>query len=152
MSLKMYGFWLKMVWVMGYGRVMGFGADFSGNEHGGSKKVWVTAEYGGWQLWVISESTVHKLSLTQVKHFTGRLWQTLADSCRFLQDWNWIFGPVSHCQSPEFESCGVLRSPQEYVGQCKVLISRMVIICNPQGPKIWEQQPIWNKEIRHFVV
>ena len=42
----MYGFWLKMVWVMGYGRVMGFGANFFGNEHGGPEKVWVTAEYG----------------------------------------------------------------------------------------------------------
>ena len=44
----MYGFWLKMVWVMGYGRVMGFGANISGNEHGGPEKVWV-----------ITESTVH---------------------------------------------------------------------------------------------
>ena len=37
---------------------MGFGADFPGNEHGGPEKVWVRTEYGVWQIWVISESTV----------------------------------------------------------------------------------------------
>ena len=45
-SLKCMGFWPKKVWVIGYGRVMGFGADFPGNEHGGPEKVWVRTEYG----------------------------------------------------------------------------------------------------------
>ena len=40
------GFLPKKVWVIGYGRVMGFGADFPGNEHGGPEKVWVRTEYG----------------------------------------------------------------------------------------------------------
>ena len=42
----MYGFLLKMVWVMEYGRVMGFLLKFSANEHGGPKKVWALTDYG----------------------------------------------------------------------------------------------------------
>lgn len=49
----------KIVWVMGFCRVMGYAIDFPAYQLGGSEKVWVPTEYGFIQIWVISESTVY---------------------------------------------------------------------------------------------
>ena len=40
------GFSLKMVWVMGYEGVMGYGSQFPANQLCGSKILWVMREYG----------------------------------------------------------------------------------------------------------
>ena len=43
---------------MGYDKVMGYALKSPANEVSQQKNVWVTADYGLRQLWVISESTV----------------------------------------------------------------------------------------------
>lgn len=48
----------KKLWVMGYDRVMGYGLIFPANEVGRHENLWVTAEYGLIQVWVITEATV----------------------------------------------------------------------------------------------
>ncbi|KAJ6481416.1 hypothetical protein DFH09DRAFT_1463860 [Mycena vulgaris] len=46
------------VWFMEFGRVMGFFTFFSGNQLGGHQNVWGFTDYGFWQLWVKTASTV----------------------------------------------------------------------------------------------
>ncbi len=52
------GILLKKLWVMGYDRVMGYGLIFPANEVSQHENLWVTAEYGLIQVWVITEATV----------------------------------------------------------------------------------------------
>jgi len=52
------GFGVPMLWVMGYGGIMGYGPRFPANGVGNSKILWVIMEYGLWGLWVMRESTV----------------------------------------------------------------------------------------------
>ncbi|KAH7871085.1 uncharacterized protein C8R40DRAFT_1055419, partial [Lentinula edodes] len=46
------------VWVMGYGRVMGFAWHFPANKVGDPKNLWGIREYGFIGVWVKRESTV----------------------------------------------------------------------------------------------
>ncbi|KAJ4464058.1 hypothetical protein C8R41DRAFT_783189 [Lentinula lateritia] len=50
----------KKVWIMGYGRVMGYAWHFPANEVGNSENVWSIREYGFIGVWVKRESTVYK--------------------------------------------------------------------------------------------
>ena len=52
------GFFLKLVWVMGYYRFMGFWYEIPANQLGGLKMVWVFTGYGLSQVWVRTGSTV----------------------------------------------------------------------------------------------
>jgi hypothetical protein len=48
----------KSVWVIGYGRVMGYQYEIPANRLGKLKNLCVIKEYGLYGVWVISESTV----------------------------------------------------------------------------------------------
>ncbi|KAJ3805220.1 hypothetical protein F5876DRAFT_52187 [Lentinula aff. lateritia] len=48
----------KKVWIMGYGRVMGYAWHFPANEVGNPENVWSIREYGFIGVWVKRESTV----------------------------------------------------------------------------------------------
>jgi hypothetical protein len=48
----------KSVWVIGYGRVMGYQYEIPANRLGKLKNLCVMKEYGLYGVWVISESTV----------------------------------------------------------------------------------------------
>ncbi|KAH7881398.1 uncharacterized protein C8R40DRAFT_1077855 [Lentinula edodes] len=48
----------KKVWIMGYGRVMGYVWHFPANEVGNRENVWSIREYGFIGVWVKRESTV----------------------------------------------------------------------------------------------
>jgi len=51
-SVKPIGFPLKVVWVMGYEGVMGYGSLFPANQLGGSKILWVLRKYGLRGVWI----------------------------------------------------------------------------------------------------
>ena len=53
------GFVLGGVWIMDYGRVMGYDMHFPANQLGGPKKVWTVRECGLSQVWVKAETTVY---------------------------------------------------------------------------------------------
>jgi hypothetical protein len=46
------------VWVMGYGRPMGYGMHFPAHQVGGLAELWDITGYGFSQVWVITGSTV----------------------------------------------------------------------------------------------
>ncbi len=52
------GFCSTEVWVMGYGRIMGFGSKIPANRVGGRDFLWVMAGYGLPRVWVKTGSTV----------------------------------------------------------------------------------------------
>ena len=47
-----------MLWLMGYGRIMGYGPSFDRNRTGSLKLLWVMAGYGLSQVWLITSLTV----------------------------------------------------------------------------------------------
>ena len=57
---KVIGFFPKLVWVMGYYRLMGFGSEIPANQLGGLKILWVFTGYefsqfmGFHRLWVFT--------------------------------------------------------------------------------------------------
>ena len=58
MEGKCMGFCSTVVWVMGYGRIMGFGSKIPANRVGGRDFLWVMAGYGLPRVWVKTGSTV----------------------------------------------------------------------------------------------
>ena len=58
MEGKCMGFCSTEVWVMGYGRIMGFGSKIPANRVGGRDFLWVMAGYGLPRVWVKTGSTV----------------------------------------------------------------------------------------------
>ncbi len=55
---------------MGYSKVMGYALILPANELGGQQKLWVTAEFGLIQVWVISEATVIPFRSRRLKPLT----------------------------------------------------------------------------------
>jgi hypothetical protein len=52
------GFFSGGVWVMGYGRPMGYGMHFPAHQVGGLVLLWDITGYGFSKVWVITVSTV----------------------------------------------------------------------------------------------
>jgi hypothetical protein len=52
------GFCSKMLWGIGYGRVMGYGCEIPANQVGNSKILWGMREYGVSGVWVKRVTTV----------------------------------------------------------------------------------------------
>jgi len=48
----------KYVWVIGYGRVMGYDPYLHSNQLGNWQNLWVIKEYGLWEVWIRREMTV----------------------------------------------------------------------------------------------
>jgi len=63
---KIMGFCPKLVWVMGYDSIMGFGCKNHVHQPGGPKIVWVFGGYGLSQVWVKTGSTVYKMMLSHL--------------------------------------------------------------------------------------
>ncbi|KAF8811548.1 hypothetical protein BYT27DRAFT_7221402 [Phlegmacium glaucopus] len=57
--VKPMGFSSRGVWVMGYGRPMGYVMHFPAHQVGGLAELWDITGYGFSQVWVITGSTVH---------------------------------------------------------------------------------------------
>ena len=73
MEGKCMGFCSTEVWVMGYGRIMGFGSKIPANRVGGRDFLWVMAGYGLPRVWVKTGSTVRVMISFQFSlHFASR--------------------------------------------------------------------------------
>ncbi|KAF9228942.1 hypothetical protein BS17DRAFT_690832, partial [Gyrodon lividus] len=53
------------VWVIGYGRVMGYQDEIPAYQLGKLKILWAIKEYGLYGVWIISELTVHQCSMAE---------------------------------------------------------------------------------------
>ncbi len=72
MEGKCMGFCSTEVWVMGYGRIMGFGSKIPANRVGGRDFLWVMAGYGLPRVWVKTGSTVHVIVYEHIHTSTNR--------------------------------------------------------------------------------
>ena len=65
---KVWVFSAQKVWVIGYGRVMGYALQFGGIQVGGSLELWVSRDYGLREVWVKGDSTVPPVARNDGSH------------------------------------------------------------------------------------